>query len=109
MRAAYGFVFPSHLPSEAFGIVLVEAAQQGLPMISCEIGTGTSYVNQDHQTGLVVAPSDPAAFRAALDVFWENPEQTKHWGEGALKRYLEKFRAQTMAERYVDTYKSVLR
>jgi glycosyltransferase involved in cell wall biosynthesis len=109
MRAAYGFVFPSHLSSEAFGIVLVEAAQQGLPMISCEIGTGTSYVNKDNQTGLVVAPSDPTAFRAALDVFWENSEQTKSWGEGALKRYLEHFRAQTMAERYVDTYKSVLR
>jgi glycosyltransferase involved in cell wall biosynthesis len=29
MRAAYGFVFPSHMPSEAFGIVLAEAAQQG--------------------------------------------------------------------------------
>ncbi|MDN3988216.1 glycosyltransferase [Zwartia vadi] len=109
MRAAYGFVFPSHLPSEAFGIVLIEAAQQGLPMISCEIGTGTSYVNRDNQTGLVVEPSDPVAFRTALDIFWENPEKTKHWGEGALKRYLEKFRAQTMAERYIETYKSVLR
>ena len=109
MRAAYGFVFPSHLPSEAFGIVLTEAAQQGLPMISCEIGTGTSYVNQDNQTGLVVAPSDPTAFREALDIFWENPEKTKRWGEGALKRYQENFRAETMAERYVETYKSVLR
>jgi rhamnosyl/mannosyltransferase len=109
MRAAYGFVFPSHLPSEAFGIVLLEAAQQGTPMISCEIGTGTSYVNQDQQTGLVVAPSDPIAFRQALDIFWQKPEQTKRWGEGALKRYLENFRAQTMAERYIETYKSVLR
>ena len=109
MRAAYGFVFPSHLPSEAFGIVLIEAAQQGLPMISCEIGTGTSYVNQDKQTGLVVAPSDPVAFRGAMDVFWESPELTQRWSEGALKRYLENFQAQTMAERYVETYKSVLR
>ena len=109
MRAAYGFVFPSHLPSEAFGIVLIEAAQQGLPMISCEIGTGTSYVNQDQQTGLVVAPSDPVAFRAALDIFWKNPEKTQQWGEGALKRYQENFRAHTMAEHYVETYESVLR
>src|SRR5690606_19545518 len=39
------FVFPSHLRSEAFGVALLEAAFAGVAMISCEIGTGTSYVN----------------------------------------------------------------
>jgi len=109
MRAAYGFVFPSHLPSEAFGIALLEAAQQGIPMISCEIGTGTSYVNLDGQTGLVVPPSDPEALRAALDAFWQSPDQIKHWGLAALARYKENFRAETMAEKYLDLYESVLR
>ncbi len=35
--------FPSHLRSEAFGISLLEGAMFGKPMISTEIGTGTSY------------------------------------------------------------------
>lgn len=109
MRAAYGFVFPSHLPSEAFGIALVEAAQQGIPMISCEIGTGTSYVNVDAETGLVVPPSDPEALRTALDTFWHRPEQVKIWGLAALKRYEKYFRAEIMAKKYLETYESVLR
>jgi glycosyltransferase involved in cell wall biosynthesis len=109
MRAAYGFVFPSHLPSEAFGIALVEAAQQGTPMITCEIGTGTSYVNLHDETGLVVAPSDPLAFGAALDVFWQSPDQVKTWGFNAINRYEKNFRAETMAESYLNTYESVFR
>lgn len=109
MRAAYGFVFPSHLPSEAFGIALLEAAQQGIPMISCEIGTGTSYVNLDMETGLVVAPSDPEALRTALDTFWEHPEKVEKWGLAALARYQETFRAEMMAEKYYEIYESVLR
>ena len=47
---AVALVLPSHLRSEAYGMVLVEAAMRGKPMISCEIGTGTSYVNQHLQT-----------------------------------------------------------
>jgi len=109
MRAAYGFVFPSHLPSEAFGIALLEAAQQGLPMISCEIGTGTSYVNLDGETGLVVPPSDSGELKAALDHFWQNPDQIEKWGIAALARYEENFRAETMAEKYLSLYESVLR
>ncbi len=101
-------MFPSHMPSEAFGIVLAEAAQQGLPMISCEIGTGTSYVNLDGETGLVVSPSDSVAFGQALDVFWNEPEQVEVWGRGALQRYEENFKAETMAERYMGAYGEVL-
>ena len=42
-------------------MVLVEAAMCGKPLISCEIGTGTSFVNVHGETGLVVEPEDPVA------------------------------------------------
>ena len=109
MRAAYGFVFPSHLRSEAFGIVLAEAAQQGTPMITCEIGTGTSYVNQDQETGLVVAPNDAQSFGLALDRFWQEPEQVKVWGEAALTRYQTHFMADQMAAHYMALYQRLYR
>ena len=108
MRAAYGFVFPSHLPSEAFGIALVEAAQQGTPMISCELGTGTTYVNQNEQTGLVVPPADPQAFGQALDVFWNHPEKVHVWGENAQRHFTSHFRAEAMADEYLAVDKSIL-
>ena len=108
MRAAYGFVLPSHLPSEAFGIVLAEAAQQGTPMITCEIGTGTSYVNHDGTTGIVVPPSDPGALGQALDTFWTSPAKVGQWGQAALLRYDSLFRADDMTSKYVDCYRELL-
>jgi len=108
MRAAYGFVFPSHLPSEAFGIALLEAAQQGTPMISCELGTGTSFVNQHDVTGLVIQPSDPESLRSAMDVFWQHPEKVQTWGHAALQHYQNEFRANRMAQDYLQIYRSLL-
>jgi rhamnosyl/mannosyltransferase len=108
MRAAYGFVFPSHLPSEAFGIALLEAAQQGTPIISCELGTGTSFVNQHDVTGLVIQPSDPESLRSAMDVFWQHPEKVQTWGHAALTHYQAEFKADRMAREYLQIYRSLL-
>ena len=51
-------VLPSHLRAEAFGVALVEACRAGKPMITCELGTGTSFVNRNGVTGIVVPPAD---------------------------------------------------
>ena len=80
IRQCYALVFPSHLRSEAFGITLLEAAMFGKPMISCEIGTGTSYVNQHQQTGLVTAPSDPHALRLAMQKLLAHPTEAAQMG-----------------------------
>src|SRR4051812_23759578 len=71
LRLCYAVAFPSHLRSEAFGISLLEGAMYGKPMISSEIGTGTSYVNEHRHTGLVVPPGDPVAFREAMRRLWD--------------------------------------
>jgi glycosyltransferase involved in cell wall biosynthesis len=72
--------FPSHLRSEAFGISLLEGAMYGKPMISSEIGTGTTYINIDQQTGLVVPPSDPQALREAMRTLWDDPQLAQEMG-----------------------------
>ena len=66
LTLCYGVLFPSNLRSEAFGISLLEGAMYGKPMISSEIGTGTTFINIGNETGLVVPPSDPAALRQAM-------------------------------------------
>lgn len=48
------FVLPSIERTEAFGIVGLEAMAAGLPLITTELGTGTSYYNQEGITGSVV-------------------------------------------------------
>lgn len=108
LELCYAFVFPSHLRSEAFGVSLLEAAMHGKPLISCEIDTGTSYINIDKKTGLIVPPSDSVALRQAMDYLWYNPKEVAYMGEQAENRYEELFTAEKMASSYIDLYQTLV-
>jgi rhamnosyl/mannosyltransferase len=108
LRLCYAVAFPSHLRSEAFGISLLEGAMFGKPMISSEIGTGTTYINVDGQTGLVVPPSDPQALGAAMRTLWENPALAAQMGERAAERYRELFTSEQMAAGYTALYEELV-
>lgn len=107
IRLCYAMVFPSHLRSEAFGISLLEGAMYGKPLVSSEIGTGTSYINIDGVTGHVVPPSDPVAFGDAMRQLWDNPERASEMGRQAGKRFERLFTAELMTNRYMQIYRQV--
>lgn len=109
LQGCSAFVFPSHLRSEAFGMSLVEAAMYGKPMISCEIGTGTSYVNLDQETGLVIPPEDPQALAIAMNHMSANPENATTFGRNARNRYLMQFTSDKMCSEYVDLYNRIIK
>ncbi len=104
LTLCYGVVFPSHLRSEAFGLSLLEGAMYGKPMISSEIGTGTTYINIANETGLVVPPSDSGALRQAMSYLWEHPLEATAMGKRAESRYWQYFTADKMAKSYADLY-----
>ena len=108
LMLCYAVVFPSHLRSEAFGISLLEGAMYGKPMISSEIGTGTTFVNIADETGLVIAPSDPAALRLAMRYLWEHPDQAAAMGRRAEERYWKHFTAEQMVKSYTELYADLL-
>lgn len=107
LTLCYAVVFPSHLRSEAFGISLLEGAMYGKPMISSEIGTGTTFINIADQTGLVVPPSDSVAMRQAMRYLWENPECAAEMGRRAEERYWKHFTADQMVGEYVKLYREL--
>jgi rhamnosyl/mannosyltransferase len=107
LELCYAVAFPSHLRSEAFGISLLEGAMFGKPMISSEIGTGTTYINVDGETGLVVPPSDPAAFRQAMRTLWDDPELARAMGARAEARYHQLFTSEQMATGYTELYREL--
>ncbi|GAB3457096.1 D-rhamnosyltransferase WbpZ [Massilia terrae] len=109
LKLCYAVAFPSHLRSEAFGISLLEGAMFGKPMISSEIGTGTTYINVDGKTGLVVPPSDPQALGAAMRTLWENPQLAAEMGARAAERYRELFTSEQMAASYSALYQELVR
>jgi glycosyltransferase involved in cell wall biosynthesis len=108
LQLSYAIVFPSHLRSEAFGISLLEGAMYGKPMISSEIGTGTSFINIHNETGLVVPPSNPQAFREAMRTLWENPERAAEMGVKAEARYRQLFTADEMGRKWTELYQELL-
>jgi glycosyltransferase involved in cell wall biosynthesis len=108
LELSYAVLFPSHLRSEAFGISLLEGAMFGKPMISSEIGTGTSYINIDGETGLVVPPNDAKVLREALRTLYENSERAHEMGRRAYHRYQTHFTADQMTDRYIDLYTELL-
>ena len=101
-------VLPSHLRSEAFGISLLEGAMFGKPMISSEIGTGTSYINRHEETGLVVPAADPGALSEAMRLLVDNPARAGEMGHRAFLRFQEYFSASQMVDRYVNLYGRIM-
>ena len=109
MSLCFALVFPSHLRSEAFGISLLEGAMYGKPLISCEIGTGTTYINIQGETGCVAIPGDSLSLAHAMKTLWSDPISAARMGENALKRYEEHFTANEMVKSYSKIYQSLLK
>lgn len=108
LELCLAFVFPSHLRSEAFGVALLEAARAGRPMISCEIGTGTTFVNQANETGIVVPPRDPLAVAEAMLKITLDTKLSRRLGKAARHRYETLFRSEIMSESYIGLYSETM-
>lgn len=109
MRHCRALVLPSHLRSEAFGMVLVEAAMLGKPLISCAIGTGTSFVNLDQVTGIVTAPANSMALASALQRLESNRDLAHSFGAAARDRYLSLFSGTALGRSYAGLFGDVAR
>ncbi|NLG28696.1 MAG: glycosyltransferase [Chloroflexi bacterium] len=106
-QAADLFVLPSCERSEAFGLVLAEALSAGLPAISTDLGTGTSYVNRHGESGLVVPPRDAAALAAAANTLLDDGDLRQRLAHGAAER-ARLFAAERMVAAVLQVYDDVL-
>jgi len=100
-------VLPSHLRSEAFGMVLVEASMFSKPLISCEIGTGTSYVNKHEITGIVVPPESPKELENAMSTLLYDKKLAKIMGNNARLRYQKLFSGDALGKAYCKLINSI--
>jgi len=101
------FVLPASHRSEAFGTVLIEAMAAGKPVVSTELGTGTSWVNRDGETGLVVPPCDSEALAKAIKFLLEEEAIRLQMGEKA-RSYARSFSVEEMARRVLEFYQELL-
>ncbi len=106
-HASEVFCLPSVEPSEAFGLVQVEAMACRKPVVCCELGTGVSYVNQHEVTGLVVPPRDPDALAAALNRLLDDDALRQKMGEAGHARAKNEFTLDRMWRETLTVYREV--
>lgn len=107
-KAADMFVLPSHERSEAYGIVQLEAMAAGLPVICTELGTGTSYINLQEETGLVVPPANPPALAEAINRLLDNPVWARQLGQHGQERVRRLFTNEEASNQVEKIYQSLL-
>lgn len=107
IQLSRAIVFPSYLRAEAFGVTLLEGAMFSRPLISTEVGSGTSHVNIDGQTGIVVLPGSSSEIRKAMDQMHFRPEMASLMGRKARERFEQLFTGQLMGLRYAELYKKL--
>jgi rhamnosyl/mannosyltransferase len=106
MHAADVFVLPAVNRAEAFGIVLLQAMAAGTPVVSTELGTGTSWVNVDAQTGLVVEARDARALARAIARLVSDDERRAAYGRAAQQRVRDHFTLDRMFASLREIYQA---
>lgn len=101
VRRSLFTVAPSLLP-ESFGIVALEAAAAGKPVVATAIG-GLPDVILDGETGYLVAPGDRGHLAAALARLIGEPALRERMGEAARARMRE-FSPERVVPQFEDAY-----
>ena len=101
-------VLPSTSRAEAFGTVLLEAMASGLPCVTTEVGTGTSWVVEHGVTGLVVPAGDAAALGGALSSLLADPAMARAMGLAGRRRIEAHFTSTRMITSTLGLYRELL-
>jgi rhamnosyl/mannosyltransferase len=107
-QAADLFCLPSTSRAEAFGISALEAMACGLPVITTELGTGTSVVNEHERTGLVVRPRDVAGLADAIRLILAEDDLRTTFGRAARQRAEVDFSMKAMLHGVAEVYRDVI-
>ncbi|GGD03559.1 glycosyltransferase family 4 protein [Hyunsoonleella pacifica] len=84
------FVFPTFYHNECFPLVLLEAMQFGLPIITTDEGAIGEIV-QNNKTGIIVKQQDVDSLAEAMLKMLKEPDIRKEYGARGKKRFEENF------------------
>jgi len=89
---------------ETFGLVALETAQQGRPIVASRV-EGLAEIVADGDTGVLVPPGDATALGAAACALLDDRERCARMGRRARQRVAERF----SWERHLDSYEALYR
>jgi glycosyltransferase involved in cell wall biosynthesis len=103
------FVLPSITNAEMFGVVQLEAMVCRKPVISTDLPTGVSWVNQHGKTGYIVPPGNVEELAKSIRCLIANRRLREEMGEAGRMRVEQHFTAEKMAAAMLEVYQEVLR
>ena len=103
MREATALVHPARW--EGFGLVLLEAMREGLPVIATRVGAIPEVV-EDGVTGRLVPPDDPGALAAVIVELLQDPAACAAAGEAGFARLTVRFSPDRMARETAEIYRA---
>ena len=95
------FVFPTFYFNECFPLVLLEAMQWRLPLVSSDEG-GIPDIVQDGVNGFVCPRQDVDSLANALEQLITNPTLRHQMGEAGYQRYKELYTLEAFEKRFVE-------
>lgn len=90
---------------EGFGIVLLEAAAAGLPVVATRVG-GIPDAVEDGKSGILVNPGDYELMSRTIIGLLQDDEMRLSLGEFARKRVQENFNWAAIAKKYEEIFES---
>lgn len=106
-RSSDIFVFPTFYHNECFPLVLLEAMQFCLPVVSTDEG-GIAEIINDGVTGFIVPRKDPNKLADKLELLIKNPELRTQMGTAGRKRFENEFTLQRFENRLSSTLKQAI-
>ncbi len=102
------YCFPSISQNEAFGVAQVEAMLLAKPIVGFEIFNGTTFINRNNETGIVVENKNVAQYAEAILQLMKDPSLRLKLGQQAQLRARTLFGVDDMVEKTMKVFKTCL-
>ncbi len=104
LRTAHLFIQPN-IPVkhdiEGFGIALIEASAEGLPVVASRL-EGLQEAIADGQNGLLAEPEDPQSFKEAITKLLSDEDERRRFGERARTFTREHYHWEKISAQYME-------
>lgn len=104
---AHIFAFPTHYPNECFPLVLLEAMQYSLPIISTPEG-GIRDIIEEGKNGYIVQQEDSKGLADKLEMLIKNPQLQIEMGKAGFKKYQDEFTVEMYGKRLDKIFRNTL-
>ena len=93
--------------AEGLGVATLKAAAAGVAVVGFRAG-GLPEAVSDGESGILVTAEDAAELQSALEILIDDDELRARMGAAGKERMQKEFSIDTMADKHVELYQSVL-